>query len=358
METFKLALVLSGGGVRAVAFHTGVVRWLFAEGHNEKIEEISSVSGGSIFLALLLHFNRRRFPKNQVELEAALQGIQELVTSTSFQARYILRSLLDVPTWIECGANHLSSVLKEIIGIDFCISELPRKPKCWINATNYESGANWFFTDDRMGDWRFGYVHEPCVPLAEAVAASAGYPFYIGALRLNTKGARFVGYDGSDAGPTAARDSVWLWDGGVYENTGLERFHKPGRGLRSGISRLLVSDASGHIVSLPRKNLLLQPFLSPRRLVEIVMSQTRALRARLAVAEFIENKNGLYFQIGANTKDFYDLDEYERKKLDESGAFARSFKTNLKKMTDDEFNNISKYAFDIAKNTQKRYQIL
>ena len=39
----------------------------------------------------------------------------------------------------------------------------------------------------RMGDYLTGHVFEPPVPLADAMAASAGYPILIGFLVLETK---------------------------------------------------------------------------------------------------------------------------------------------------------------------------
>ena len=48
----KYALALSGGGSRAIAFHLGCMRSLQREGILDKVEVISSVSGGSVLAAL------------------------------------------------------------------------------------------------------------------------------------------------------------------------------------------------------------------------------------------------------------------------------------------------------------------
>lgn len=48
----EIGLALSGGGFRAVAFHLGVLRALHDRGVLDRVEVISSVSGGSIIAAL------------------------------------------------------------------------------------------------------------------------------------------------------------------------------------------------------------------------------------------------------------------------------------------------------------------
>ena len=47
------ALCLSGGGYRAMVFHVGVIWRLFESGWLNKLDRVSSVSGGSITAAVL-----------------------------------------------------------------------------------------------------------------------------------------------------------------------------------------------------------------------------------------------------------------------------------------------------------------
>src|SRR5688572_7012286 len=49
----ELALCLSGGGYRAMAFHLGVVWYLHDAGFLPKLDRVSSVSGGSITAGVL-----------------------------------------------------------------------------------------------------------------------------------------------------------------------------------------------------------------------------------------------------------------------------------------------------------------
>src|SRR5271156_6565309 len=48
----RIALALSGGGSRAMAFHLGTLRALYATGLLKRVSTISAVSGGSVLAAL------------------------------------------------------------------------------------------------------------------------------------------------------------------------------------------------------------------------------------------------------------------------------------------------------------------
>ena len=54
MKTQKIGLALSGGGYRAAAFHLGVLKKLKELNILDKIDIISTVSGGSIIGAYYL----------------------------------------------------------------------------------------------------------------------------------------------------------------------------------------------------------------------------------------------------------------------------------------------------------------
>lgn len=47
----NIALALSGGGARAMAFHLGCFRALYDRGILDQVRVMSSVSGGSVFAA-------------------------------------------------------------------------------------------------------------------------------------------------------------------------------------------------------------------------------------------------------------------------------------------------------------------
>src|SRR5438552_1970621 len=82
-----------------------------------------------------------------------------------------------------------------------------------------------------------------------AVAAPAAIPYMVGFVNLNTQAEGWFSIDPATDEPRCSiapmRKAVRLWDGGVYENLGLEPVYKPQRGLVDGNLRLLVvGDAS------------------------------------------------------------------------------------------------------------------
>ena len=56
-EDQKIYLCLSGGGVRAMAFHTGVLKYLAQNEMFNKIDSISSVSAGSLLTGFIFSKN-------------------------------------------------------------------------------------------------------------------------------------------------------------------------------------------------------------------------------------------------------------------------------------------------------------
>ena len=52
----NIALALSGGGIRAMVFHLGVLKYLSEQNKLEEISHISTVSGGSLIIGLLLKY--------------------------------------------------------------------------------------------------------------------------------------------------------------------------------------------------------------------------------------------------------------------------------------------------------------
>ena len=88
--------------------------------------------------------------------------------------------------------------------------------------------------------------------LAEAVAASAAVPYVIGALPLKLPQSGWYATDPETLKPLRAvippLKQVHLWDGGAYENLGLEPLYKLDQGL-AGCDFLICSDASGPLAT-------------------------------------------------------------------------------------------------------------
>jgi len=299
-DTIRIALALSGGGVRATAFHLGVLGRLADEGLLEKIAFLSSVSGGSLAGAIVYALSDNIWPTSAAYQAHVYPGARHILTRVDLTRATISEGFRS--PWLIPGdrAKLLARALQHHWGVQGHLKDLLMTPRWIINATTYESGKNWRFTPQRMGDYKVDYVLSPSISVAEAVAASAGYPFFIGPLVLTTrtyKWSRFALESQGDPQPTSPqRKRLHLWDGGIYDNLGVEALYKPGREtFRDDYNFLIVSDASGMF----KEQYPFGVYRRAKRLLDIAMEQVRSLRARSIVSHFVDNPNsGAYLKMG------------------------------------------------------------
>ena len=103
-----------------------------------------------------------------------------------------------------------------------------------------------------MGDYIINYVKNPDILLADAMAASAAYPGLVGPFTLNTRKYIWYEYEGKTQNQTQPEfKKLHLWDGGLYENLGVEPLFKIGEKHKyhDDFNFLVVSDASNSIGS-------------------------------------------------------------------------------------------------------------
>ena len=236
-----------------------------------------------------------------------------------------------------------------------------------IHDHDVESGKVLGFSRERMGDYTLGYVAQPDFPIAEAVAASAGFPFAIGALALRPAAYRWGRFDGgwgnrSDRGliptPPPPYRRLHLWDGGVYDNLGVEALMR-GKWLRPEVSFLVVSDASGPL-QLPWH----QRYLGRRRLIAIALDQVRGQRSRLLVDAFERHPgSGVYLRIGnsaAYLAQEGSADEIERAIIaaslsPEEAAAAALEQTRLWRLDPPSFDRLCRHGWEVGDGTLRRY---
>ena len=159
-----------------------------------------------------------------------------------------------------------------------------------------------------MGDYLTGYVLTPDVAISGAIAASAAVPGAIGPLIIRSGHYQWHRYkDGQPVPTTTPVKRYELWDGGVYDNLGIEPLFKPGGGFREGFDILLVSDASARLRIDPRTvKRMIKPAHRALRLVDIARDQVRGLRSRAIVTEFRCTKgSGAYFRMGNTVEKIY-----------------------------------------------------
>src|SRR5712671_1641921 len=247
----KIGLALSGGGSRAIAFHLGCLRALNRLRLLNRVDVLSTVSGGSV-IGACYHAHRGDFASFEAKIRVLLaQGLvarmrrklftwlglkvvgafvvvgtvgivvapiklllkaANLITprslSTHFE-RFDIRSPL---RRFASRTTLLEAALDELLFKGTSISDLPPHPHLVINATELRTGSAFRFGTMESGSWRWGKLHKNAVSIAHAVAASGAYPLFLPAFDETLTFA---------TGGELKASRVILTDGGVYDNLGL-----------------------------------------------------------------------------------------------------------------------------------------
>ena len=286
--TDGIGLCLSGGGYRAMIFHLGALRRLNEAGWLARLDRVSSVSGGSIAAAqLALAWERLGFGEDGVAAnleDEVVEPVRELARHT-IDVAAVLRGVLGPETIAERAA---ATYDRRLFG-DATLQDLPDEPRFVFNATSVQTGGLWRFGKDYMADWRVGRVREPDVPVADAVAASAGFPPVLSPFVLDLRQADWVTDEWNHLTEGGFRDRVVLSDGGVYDNLGLETAWKRCR-------TILVSDAGGQLEfeTAPDRDWARHAVRSAK----LVDQQVRDLRKRQVIGAYVrDERDGSYWGI-------------------------------------------------------------
>jgi NTE family protein len=376
----NIALALSGGGFRATVFHLGVLSRLAEEKRLEDVTLLSTVSGGSLCAGMVFSLNQYRWPSSADFLLKVLPEARRMLTNIDLQAELVRHSLSHFWTLFTTRADDLSLLMQKHWGITAKLSDLPETPRWMINATCYETGKNWRFESFRMGDYRYGYTYDINLPLTDALAASAGFPGLIGALAIDTTKYRWFKYiEGTTSNPLRASvaehkqlktqpiqpdfDKVHLWDGGVYDNHGLEGVHDFITGWREGVDFLIVSDGAGR----PKPEAYQPGAKAAMRLITgVMMDQVRSLRARAVLERLInhgDEDRGSFLQIGNTLDDVLRGSKHAGEIAQLQGSYladvlasqAENMPTVIRKLTQDEFSLLYRHGFEVADYTLYAY---
>ena len=375
----KIALALSGGGFRATVFHLGVLARLAADEQDlfPQVTYLSTVSGGSLCGGLVYTLSGFRWPSGKEYIEQVASNARRMMTTYDLQESLIRRALRNLGSIFETRADDLSALMQTGWGVTVRLNEIPSHPRWLINTTCFETAKNWRFEPHRMGDYIFGYSKDTDLPLADALAASSGFPGLIGAYPLKTDGRLWFRYKhsgGDDPFASLAVQSTWeteqitpsfpevhLWDGGVYDNHGIEGLHDFIHGWRSNVDFLLVSDASGKGVPPPYRQRAKALYFM---ITGVMMDQIRSLRARAVLERIINHSDdGSYIKIGNSCRQVLtearrpdDVAAYSPVCLDEAAAArAAATPTMIRKMPHDEFDLLFRHGFEVADYTLYAY---
>lgn len=317
MNKSKIALALSGGGVRAMAYHAGLLKHLAEKGHLERVGAISTVSGGSLLVGLIYRLNNYEWPTSNQYLEKVYPQIKNKLCSKSIQASTICRALFNPLNWVFLlsRANIVAKTIQSDWDIQCNLSKIPLYPEWTINGTTAESGRRFRFKNNSLGDYMLGYASPEKLPLSLAMAASAGFPGGIGPLVINSKEYKWFKRESWDA-PLDSQVEVQLpykkihiYDGGVYDNLGLEPFFDNGRlelkeNFKNQPCSLIVSNAGKPYNDNFSSNPL--NIFRAAKVIDITMDQAKSLRVRSLMTFFnLKGGNGAYLEIGETSLESY-----------------------------------------------------
>ena len=247
----EVGLALSGGGSRAIAFHLGCLRALNDLGLLNRLQVISSVSGGSVISAMYAYSNdsfaefdarvvkllRRGLTGGILREALRLSSIGKTVLSlaatvavSGFRILFRIVPSLLTPKALgpgkpppfrtfsrsEAFRGALQSVIPDTLMRDVARDSLA----IVVNATELRTASAFRFGSRQSGCWRFGTIAPEDALVADAVAASAAYPPLLPALDRR--------YRFTKEGVTSILTRVLLTDGGVFDNLGVGPM-EPGR---------------------------------------------------------------------------------------------------------------------------------
>lgn len=247
----KIGLSLSGGGYRAAIYHLGTLKKLYEMDILNKVDVISTISGGAITGALY-GLSTGDFEDFEKQVRSAVK--KNIIAGVIFSHRFlivaipifaILMYIIFSP--LAKGYAYVAMVLLIMLLLKFQFKLFPisqiisklysqwffkgkklpalnRSPLVIINATNYDTGRPFTFSKYRMGDSGYDYEddkkgenvfkHED-FPISLAVASSTCVPFAFTPVYIEEKYINDV-YKNQNIKPC-------LVDGGVFDNQGMHK---------------------------------------------------------------------------------------------------------------------------------------
>ncbi|MNF44874.1 Patatin-like phospholipase [compost metagenome] len=248
--TDKIALALSGGGSRAMAFHLGCLRALHDLGVLQRVSTITAVSGGSVlaglycshpgdfeaFEARVREVLREGFAKPALRRAlSSADGVKAVAYASALVVersvaffwrigQRIFRKWKRGEHWPNSAPflrkASRTTIMRNVFSKTFngCLLKNLRhdRPQLIVIACELRAKAAFYYTRDRLHCWRYGSASSESVELADAVVASAAYPAFLPALDQRLTFTKTKGVLEEEN-----THRITLTDGGVYDNLGL-----------------------------------------------------------------------------------------------------------------------------------------
>ena len=199
-----------------------------------------------------------------------------------------------------------------------------------------------------------GHAKPKDFPLANALAVSAALPGGFGPLTLEARRFEWARRPSWDAPASAIQPvepmfrRVHLYDGGVYDNLGLEPYFDAGLGAPKDAGQFILASDAGAPLRSGFSYMALNPFRL-KRVADIMSDQSRALRVRTFVHYLKRHLDaGAYLYIGSNTRIGMDVTEREH---------PAQFDTTLRRLAVHEFEVLADHGHHVVKGVHAEYGI-
>lgn len=322
----KIGLALSGGGYRAAAFHLGTLKKLNQLRLLQKVDVISTISGGSIIGAYYcLHdLTFEEFESNMYKTLETKSVIRYILTSKAFFGAVVatlaffflcylvvelftawsLFLFLPLSFYLlgkfQFTIFPISKVIEEAYKKFFfnsaTLSSLKDKPELAIGSTNLQTCRPFTFSKRKMEDSQYAYMNPPIkfnnkdFPIARAVAASTCVPNFFSPIKISSD--FFVNVEDRQ------RATPVLVDGGVYDNQGIQKLTQRGSSYECDI--VITSDAGNN---LPFQGSYNNTLVLLMRTVEAFMARIKNFQMATNLFNGGQRKKQIaYFSLGWDVK--------------------------------------------------------
>lgn len=303
-STQRLGLSLSGGGYRAAAFHLGTIKKLKQLDVLEKVDVISTISGGSIIGAYycLKKDDYAAFEESAYEclhkdniikwvlMSSTSIGLALMVVLFIVPAFYFLFTpwpwlfpvlitlfviiVLRYQFYIFPVSKGIEKAYDTFFYKNAKLEDLPAHPKIVIGSTNIQTSRPFTFAKAYMGDSAYEYFKPPVIfnpssfPISRAVMASSCVPFAFTPITIHK--------DFFQSPEQSSTTHPLLVDGGVYDNQGIHKLTQKGR---YECSHVIISDAGGGT----------KGELRFRNTISLLVSTVDVFMARIKKAQMVQD---------------------------------------------------------------------
>lgn len=231
-QTCNFGLALSGGGYRAALFHLGALRRLNEINWLNRVERITSVSGGSLLLGYILSksptvFDRKSTKLSNEDWEKNVSApVRQFVKNDLRTVQTIQNMTVNLFMRRDRRLDNTISRLSKLYGgqklSDFPYTANGQWPEIYILATDIVNGQAFRFSNNpkQSAHRKLQLCDLSFLPLYNVCSISASFPPIFGPVHLKRVLAKYAPDEFPDKLSEMLSD-VMLIDGGLYDNLGI-----------------------------------------------------------------------------------------------------------------------------------------